>query len=267
MSLANSTIKKLSLDSLKGSFSNCTVVTIILISCYFIFNNIAALFQIVAGATVANILFLVLCFLGLSPVILGSIRYFWRLSCGVKDNPVCVFYYFSDFALYKRSLHLAFSLILRAMLLLLVFGIPTIILEVVSSTKLYEIIDMPIPIWTTNLSYFISFLKFFTVTATVFAMLKYYLAPMLTVADENMEIAEALHLSTIISKKTLLDFIFLLFGFLGWLLISVLVIPLIYSIPYFILSYLIHCSFAVQNFNSEIAKLNHDDVPTFVAGV
>ena len=126
---------------------------------------------------------------------------------------------------------------------------------------------MPIPIWTTNLSFFISFLKFFTVTATVFAMLKYYLAPMLAVADENMEIAEALHLSTIISKKTLLDFIFLLFGFWGWLLISVLVIPLIYSIPYFILSYLIHCSFAVQNFNSEIAKLNHDDVPTFVAGV
>ncbi len=267
MTLANSTIKKISKDSLKGNFLNCVVVAVILISCYFIFNNIGALLFMATGEIVANILFLLLCFFGLSPMVLGSVRYFWRMSCGVKDNPVCVFYYFSEFSLYTRSIRLSLSLALRAVFYLLIFGIPTIIFEVISGTWLYEIIDIPIPIWTTNLSFFITSLKFLCVTATFFVMLKYYLAPMLAVADENMDIAEAIHLSTIISKKTLLDFIFFLFGFLGWFLISVLVIPLIYLIPYFVLAYLVHCTYAVQNFNSEIAKLSEDQVPTFVAGV
>ena len=51
-------------------------------------------------------------------------------------------------------------------------------------------------------------------------MLRYYAAPILSVADEEMDASEAIHMSCVIYKRTMLDFIYLFFSFAGWLLLS-----------------------------------------------
>jgi hypothetical protein len=195
------------------------------------------------------------------------LRYFWRLSCGTKDNPISVFYYFSSRQAYLKTLHLVFSLLIRVAICYLIFSIPVFIAQLISGTWLYSVLDVSIPIWTVNLTDVMNFLRFIAICATLFSVLKFYLAPMLFVADESMDTSEALHLSTVISKRTLLDFIFFFFSFLGWGLLSVLIIPLIFTIPYFITAYLIHSSYAVNAFNEAISKINHDDIPTYIAGV
>ena len=267
MTISNSSIKKISRDILKSNYIGCIIVTAIFLTAFFICYNISALLLLVAGTYFSVGAFAVLCFFVLAPLLMGVIRYFWRLSCGTADNPVAVFYYFSSAKIFIKTLKLVFSLGLRTALSYLVFSIPTIALKVISGSWLYSVLNMPIPIWTVNLTGVISILHLIAFIATFFSVIKYYLAPMLFVADENIDTEEAMHLSTVISKRTLLDYIFLLFSFIGWLLLCLLIIPLIFIVPYILISYLVHCSYAVNTFNEEITKINHDDIPTFIAGV
>ena len=61
-------------------------------------------------------------------------------------------------------------------------------------------------------------------------------------------------MSTVISKKSGIDFVYLLFSFLGWMFLSLLVIPLIFTLPYMITSYAVHVRFAVAEYNRYIEE-------------
>jgi hypothetical protein len=189
------------------------------------------------------------------------------MCCGVKENPVIIFHYFSEKKLYFKSLALIVSLLVRIIISFIVACIPVFIAELISSSWLYSVLDVSIPIWTVNLTDIINILKVIAVASTLVSSFKYYLAPMLFVADEDIAVAEAIHLSTVIEKRTLLDFVFFVFSFMGWIVLSFLVIPLIYTIPYFIISYLIYCASAVDGFNEKIRQLNNEEIPTYIAGV
>jgi len=99
-------------------------------------------------------------------------------------------------------------------------------------------------------------LKSVAVAVLVAIMFKYYLAPFLVVADEEMDVYEALHKSTVLSRATVMDFIILILSFLGWIILSVTVIPLIFIIPYFMVSYLVHSRFSVANYNNVVKEFN-----------
>ena len=98
-------------------------------------------------------------------------------------------------------------------------------------------------------------------------MLKYYLAPFLIVADENMEVGEAIHMSSTVSKNVMLDIIYLFLSFLGWIALSVLIIPLVFTMPYMLTSLSFHVRFAIAEYNKRVEKINQSDIPTFAAGI
>lgn len=266
MTVSNSSIKAAAKSILKPNFINSIVATVILLAVWFVCYNISAVISLIAGSTAFYIVILAFGFFVVSPLAIGLIRFFWRMNFGQIDNPIDVFYYFSSKEIYFKVLHLVFAIAIRTVICFLIFSIPVYALRLITGTWIYNALNVSIPIWTANLSNLISFIQFISTTATIVYVLKFYLAPMLFVADENMDIGEALHMSTVISRRTTLDFIFLIFSFTGWILLSVLMVPLIITLPYMIISYLIHCSLAVDAFNEEISKINHDDIPTFVAG-
>lgn len=267
MTAASSAIKKTAKNSLKANLVKAILVSVIVIFCYLINNNIASLFYLIGGDALATAIFLILNILMLSPVFFGALRYFWRLLCGVADSPLSVFYYFNSKENYKKLLKIVFYLGIRAVILLLILHIPYFIVSLISNIKIYEFLDITTPLWTANLSNILAFLKSIAIIGTVFFMLKYYLAPMLFVADENMDVNEALHMSEVVSKNTLFDFIYLTFSMLGWIILSLLFIPLIYTIPLFIMVYFTHCSYAVAEYNEHIKKINNENFPTFMAGI
>ena len=51
------------------------------------------------------------------------------------------------------------------------------------------------------------------------------------------------------------------------IIISLLFIPLIFTMPYFIMAYVVHISHAINDYNEKINKLNDANLPSFVAGV
>jgi len=145
----------------------------------------------------------------------------------------------------------------------LLLNIPFFIVKALSHSFLYELIGLSVPFWAANLTSVTVILRLISNIALIFIMLKFYLAPMLFVADDNMESVEAVHMSSTISKKSYVDFIYLGFSFFGWILLSGLVIPMIFTLPYIALSYLIHSRFVISEYNTHIEQTSYNAYPSF----
>ena len=67
--------------------------------------------------------------------------------------------------------------------------------------------------------------------------------------------------------KTLIDFIYLIFCFLGWYLLSLFIFPMIYTLPYAITAYCVHCRFAVADYNKHTKRVHEENLPTYSVGI
>lgn len=267
MSISNATIKSIAKNILKENYITSAIVSVITISTFFIFVNVAGLFGWAFGDAASMAVLVLLLLLLLAPLCVGVLRHFWRQSCGVRDNPKGIFYFFSTKSLYFKALSLAFSLLFRILLIYLIFSIPVFVARLISGTWLYSFLDISIPIWTVDFSNITNFLRGLVIVVTLFSSFRYFLAPMIFIANEDMKVSQIIRASVAISKTSFHDFLFFLFSLSGWILLSMLVIPLILTIPYILTSYLVYSSYTVSAFNENILKNSQGGVPTFVAGV
>lgn len=252
-------VKSTAKVALKNNWTNVIIGSCIFMFSVLICNITASIINIALGQIGSFIiLFAGTVFLSM-PLFLGLLRYIWRILLGVCDNPVSVFYYFSQKCLYKKAMVLIFVLGIRALLWYAVLNIPSLVVKIVSSEAVYELLNVPMPIWTANLNNTVVFLNSLSGVLLCLIMLKFYLSPMLFIADDNIEVAEAIHMSTVISKKTAIDYIYLIFSFLGWIVISLFIIPLIFTLPYILTSYLVHSRFAVADYNNHIENSYKND--------
>lgn len=267
MTAGNSVVKLTAKTALKNNWLKCIAASLILIFSCLILLIAADYASYISNDAVGYILLAIGGIFLTFPLFLGLVRFFWRMIFGADDRQLVLFYYFSDREKYKRALRLSVSLALRAAGLAVLLFLPAIIIDIFSGVKIYDIMDIPIPIWTGNLYYLSVFLKTVAAVVLFFIMARYYLAPFLTVADEDMDVAEAMHMSCTLSKDTELDFIYLIFSFIGWILISVLIFPLVFTAPYFMTSLSVHTRFAVAEYNKKVEKNSDSDIPTFAAEI
>ncbi len=267
MTVSISTIKRESKAAFKGKWIMAIIAALTLVFLYIIIQNIAYLLSTVLGEGIAIVTMFVMMLLLCCPLLFGVLRYFWRIFGGVDESPIAVFYYFSAFSLYYKALKLCVMLALRLLFLCLIFYLPAIVVSVISTPKFYQFIDIPIPIWSQNLSYLVNFLSSIASVLVWVSLIKFYLAPILVIADEKMDVDEALHMSSVISKGSLMEFIFLLLSFIGWGILSLLFVPIIFTLPYFLMCYTVHCLYSIKDYNEKIKRLNDENFPSFVAGV
>ncbi|MBR7132842.1 MAG: hypothetical protein IKD04_04865 [Clostridia bacterium] len=266
MTAGNRVVKITAKTALKGRYLGAIFSSLCLIFSVIIGELLASLVEFVSTEHFYYIFSLAYSIFITVPLLLGLIRYFWRLLFAVEDSPVSVFYYLSTKELYLKAIKLNFSIILRAIPAALILFFPVIAVWVLSQSFIFELINIPIPMWTANLDHLFVFLRTFSSVLLCVFMLKYYMSPLLFVADENMDVNEAIYMSATISKKSGLDFFYLLLSFLGWILLSVFMIPLIFTLPYMITSYAVHVRFAVAEYNKHIEKNETDEFQSFVAG-
>ena len=256
MTVGSNVVKITAKSALKDKWLKSVFACCIYLFAHFICVYSASILGFMLNETVYYAIFAVLGFFLLLPLMLGVVRYFWRLIMGADDSPINVFYYLSCREQYLRALRLFFALLVRIALISVVVLLPAIAVWIISNPEIYEMFDVAIPIWSSNLNTIWAFLGSISVFVIISLSVKYYLAPLLIVADESMEIEEAIVMSKIIAKKTHIDFIFLVFSFIGWILLSLLVIPLVFTLPYIITSYAVHCRFAIADYNMFINKQN-----------
>lgn len=267
MTAGNSVVKLTAKTALKNNWLKCIAASLSLIFSCFIMLIASDYLSYISNDAVGYIFIAVAGIFLIFPLFLGIVRFFWRMIFGADDMQLVVFFYFSDKEKYKRALRLSAALALRTVGFAVVMFLPAIIIDIFSGVKVYDMMDIPIPIWTGNLYYISVFLKTVASVILFFVMSRYYLAPFFVVADEDMDIAEAMHMSCTLARDTGLDFICLIFSFIGWILISVLIFPLVFTLPYFITSLSVHTRFAVAEYNKKAEKNSDSGIPTFSAEI
>lgn len=259
-------VKQTARTALSGNWLKSIIAASAVIFPVFICIFIADLVASISSSVVGIIIMLALSFLLLLPLFLGAVCFFRRILWGQDDSVLVLFRFFSSLAEYRRALHLSLLVIIRLLSNGILLFSPCLIVRLFASNKLYSLINVSMPVWAESLIYVSYFLGALGALALFLVMLKIYLAPFLFVADEEMDADEAINMSQIISKRTDSDFFWLVLSFAPWILLSLFVIPIIFTLPYFICSYLVHCRFAVAQYNRDVDRFNTDNSTTFKVG-
>lgn len=262
--LAPSTvIKQTAKTALANRFLHSVAVGSVFIFAFFAAELAASLASYFAGTVGYVITLAALLFFAVFPLELGVLNYFRRLLWGQQDSLLIIFKYFSDFNEYKRALHFIFLLCARIVCASAVLYSPCILVWILSNERIYSALNISLPVWTSNLWALNSFIAIVASFVLAFVMLKYYLSPFIFTGNDNIDPAEAVNMSTIISKRTGGDFFGLVLSFAGWIILSFLVSPLVFTLPYFIASYGVHCRFAITAYNRDVDRFNANYAPSF----
>lgn len=256
-------VKQTAKTALSERFLHSVAASTVLIFAVFSVELIASLVSIylnVIGYLITNILLFVF---AIFPLGLGHLYYFRRLLWGQKDSLLIIFKYFSSKEEYKRALHFIFILCSKLLFVAVILFLPCIVVWFLSSEHLYNWLDISLPVWASNLWALNSFLVIVAIFILVFVMLKYYLAPFIFVGKDDIDPAEAVNMSAIISKRTGGDFFGLMLSFSGWFVLSIFVAPLIFTLPYFAASYSVHCRFAITAYNRDVDRFIANDTPSY----
>lgn len=185
----------------------------------------------------------------ISPLFLGIVRYFWRLTDGAGDDISAAFYYFGAKKRYFRALKLTFVVGWRVVAACAVCMLPYLVANTLSGTWFYQLLDQEIPLWAANLVLIESFLYIVGVICAILYISRYYLVAVIAAMDEELLLLEAVHISCMVSRRSGSAFISLLVSLLGWMLLTVFMLPALYTLPLMLACYVIHCRYAMANYN------------------
>lgn len=190
------------------------------------------------------------------PLLYGALRWFWFTATG-EDIPVNeTFFYFSRTKEYIRSVSLGFRIFCRIVAILFVCFLPSGIISVLCRPALYDMLNFAMPFFVSSLWSLGNVMTLFGTILSTILLLRYFAAPILMINDNNISPQEALHLSSIISKQVNGKTFAFLLSFLGWAMLSLLVIPMLYILPFFMASYAVYCKYLIENYN-RLAELQN----------
>ena len=96
------------------------------------------------------------------------------------------------------------------------------------------------------------FLKTVGIIAGIAVISRYYLFPALAVMDDDMLLLEAIHVSVMVSRRSVAAFLGLVISFIPLILISLFALPIFYTAPIFFSAYAIHSRYALVNYNQNL---------------
>ncbi len=250
-------VKETAKKILKGNFAVSAAVAAITVCAILICILAVGLLTTVFGNIIAVAINLLLELFIIYPLLLGVLRFFRRMQWGVVDRPSAVFHYFSQKQQYKRALLLIGGIFIKVLSLEILIYLPFVASYLLTSSNFYRLFGIAMPAWAAQLGAVPIILKGISAVVVFFVTLRYYLAPFLFVADEKMDPAEAILTSQTISRRTVYDFLGLLLTLAPFILLCFLFIPIVFFLPYLIACYLVHCRYAVADYNSLLKSLEN----------
>ena len=196
----------------------------------------------------------------LSPLWLGALRCYWKAANGVIDAPAQTFYYFSCFRLYKRAVVYTLKIALRIFVAFAVFFLPSIIARLLTTENFYDFFGMATPIWVLSFSPIFYVLRFAGFVLLVAYLLGIMLPAFLFVANEDMSVNDCIKRGIEIGRTQKNSLAAAVWSYMGWILLSLFMVPLLFTLPYLLMSYVVACRFAVAQYNMSIDKMN--EIPT-----
>ncbi len=215
----------------------------------------AALFALtgLSAAWLTTLFIIVYNWFLLFPLILGVLRFAWRVVSENEPKLDAVFYYFSSASAFFSSLKFSLGLTVRIVFCAIIAFFPAIATEV----SIAYFGDFANGSAQMHLMFLSTVLAICGIALFVVLSSRYYIAPFLFAGTNKLGTEEIFHLSKIISRHTAGSFIVLIIGMLGWIILSAFGITLVYTMPYMLLAYTVHCRYAVY-FHNHRAKLSSE---------
>ncbi len=186
------------------------------------------------------------------PLMLGVFRVYRCIFADTDTDLYTVFYYFSSVKRLTKAIGLCIFLVSKFALTALLLLLPSILIDALASGKLPFFDASGMPIWFSNLWVFGTFLRGIAVAVLVYIILRYYLCAYIFVQNDNINVLEAVLLSKKVGKLSISGFVGLGLSLIGWLLLSLLAVPIVFTVPYIIMCYTVHCNTAIDYYNRSL---------------
>ncbi len=184
-------------------------------------------------------------FLVLRPLQQGLTRWFYRLSAGESAPVLSIFDYFGAGRSYGKSLWLAFQLGLRTLLWSVLFYLPVLALAAGLSLFPYQQSSLNTLIFYTGIFVTVLLAVILSVYFWAFQQ-RYFLAPYLLAEDGGQKVSRIIKQSVKASKGRRGEILRLQLSFIGWFLLSVLLFPLLYTLPYYRASLSVYARYLIE---------------------
>ena len=253
-------VKKTALATLKNEWPTAIIMAVIPLAFFLIAINIFSfsgyVFSSAFAQVITYIIFMCILFFIGFPLFLGVLRFFWSISV---EKPLMiseVFYYFSDIKIYKRFIIFMFLLLGKVVLKAVVLLLPSIIIDLLMRFSSLIFANSVVPLWFSNIWVFALALRAIAICCIVYIASRYYLAPFIFIASENADEIECIQKAYTVSRHSVGNFITLILSLFGWIVLSVFFVPLVFTLPYFCMCYIIHSRYAVVYYNSKLKSYN-----------
>lgn len=184
----------------------------------------------------------------LFPLFLGAFRFFYKATAGNTDGIATVFQFF-EIKKYLKTLFFSAVFSFKLITVAVVTYLPYWLIKIAMSLEF--------KFFTENVFFYAEILLIvFGIIGTVLFVLatsKYYIAPMLYACRDDMNWTEVFYIAKHISRQSAGSFLVLLIGFTGWALLSLFGIPIVFTLPYFLASYAVHCRYAFYHYNRSLS--------------
>jgi len=182
------------------------------------------------------------------PLVFGVLRWFWRITGGADDSIGGVFHYFSSINNYLMSVKVFWGLFWRTVVVTAVAFLPYLIVDAATSPKVYALIGTSVPLGISSLSSIADLLIILGLVGFVAFIIRYYLVPSILFWDENVSVHKAFKYSAVISKGSKGAFFYFVISFIGWFVLSLLAVPLLFTIPYFLASITVFSRYVINHY-------------------
>lgn len=178
-------------------------------------------------------------FFFLWPLFFGVLRWFWNITAGERTPLLVIFIPFSSSIEYGRALKIGWAFFWRYQLA----SIPVYLVEVIKriNLPLPDGVDSNVLMEITSEAAQITTLLIF-----IFVLARLLPLPFVAINHPCRYVRDNVKESQIISKATAFQYLTLFASLGGWLLLSLLVIPLFYTLPYFLACWAVIVRFSIN---------------------
>lgn len=190
------------------------------------------------------------------PLFFGTLRWFWLVSGGSDPSVGEIFHYFSSWRLFGSAVLLSLAVYILISVGALLLMAPSMIADKFTSPEFYASIGRKMPLFMESLHPIVVVLR-----ALGFILLSvwssgFLLSFAVLFSEPQLSVFAVIKRSLKITKGLKFNFVVFMFSFFGWILASLLIIPLVIAIPYFLSSLTVYgrelCR-ASRNRNAEAA--------------
>ncbi len=170
------------------------------------------------------------------PLIFGVMRWFWHVTGGNDPDISDIFYYFSSAKQFGKALLIAIGLFWRMVLGAAICFLPYTAVSLLTQSEFYSRLGVTMPTYMSGAYPLVSLfeaLGFFMLLLWISIYAMFYSAMF---SEPELSAPRTIKLGSVISRGYRMRFIGFILSFFGWIVLSILALPLLFFVPFFMAS-------------------------------